>query len=136
MSALPSFAVEVAAPLGAEVRRFDIHTFEELASRVRELAYGRPVSASLLAVLAENQGTCSSKHRLLAAVAHELLEGLALLPRLLCLLRGARLGPLARRLDRAAVINVAGAPAPDEHPDRAREADADHREQRWERQEV
>lgn len=71
MSALPSFPIESTAPLGVEVRHLGIHTFGELAARVRELPYGRPVSASPLSVLVENAGTCSSKHRLLAAVAQE-----------------------------------------------------------------
>lgn len=71
MSALPSFPIGSSAPLGVEVRKFGIHTFGELAARVRDLPYGRPVSTSPIAVLVENVGTCSSKHRLLAAIAQE-----------------------------------------------------------------
>jgi hypothetical protein len=47
-------------------------TFDALAGFVRDLPYGRPRNAhDCLAVLEEGRGTCSAKHRLLAAVAHE-----------------------------------------------------------------
>lgn len=47
-------------------------TFIQLAERVRLLPYGRTAPiADPLVVLREKRGTCSSKHQLLAAVAHE-----------------------------------------------------------------
>lgn len=43
-----------------------------MATHVRGLAYGRPTQpGEPTAVLTEARGTCSGKHRLLAAVAHE-----------------------------------------------------------------
>jgi hypothetical protein len=47
-------------------------SFEQLAEHVRLLPYARTVnSQDLFAVLREGRGTCSSKHRLLAAVAQD-----------------------------------------------------------------
>lgn len=46
--------------------------FQSLAEHVRQLPYGRPADTQTIsAVLSEQQGTCSFKHRLLAAVAWE-----------------------------------------------------------------
>lgn len=68
---LPSFPIESDGPLSVDVRRFGMASFRGLVAHVKDVPYGRPESASLLAVLTENKGTCSSKHRLLAAVALE-----------------------------------------------------------------
>lgn len=47
-------------------------TFDQLAGFVRDLPYARLSNPlDCLAVLEEGRGTCSAKHRLLAAVAHE-----------------------------------------------------------------
>lgn len=53
-----------------EALRLGFRRFAELAARVQALPYGRPQNAGLFAVIHEQTGTCSSKHRLLAAVAH------------------------------------------------------------------
>jgi hypothetical protein len=59
-------------PLSRAAMRKGFATFEELAGFVRDLPYGRVSNAlDCLAVLAEGRGTCSAKHRLLAAVAQE-----------------------------------------------------------------
>lgn len=59
-------------PLSRAAMRKGCATFEELAGFVRGLPYGRVTDApDGLAVLAEGRGTCSAKHRLLAAVAQE-----------------------------------------------------------------
>ena len=71
MSALPSFSIKASAQLGGRVCQLGISAFGELTDRVRNIPYGRTNSSSPIAVLVENVGTCSSKHRLLAAVAHE-----------------------------------------------------------------
>lgn len=71
VSAPPSFPIEPSEPLGAEVWLLGIRTFGDLALHVRDIPYGRTVSALPGAVLLENVGTCSSKHRLLVSVARE-----------------------------------------------------------------
>lgn len=71
MAALPAFPIQASSPLCRDVRGFGVSTFAELTERVRAVPYGRPASTLSIAVLAENRGTCSSKHRLLAEVAHE-----------------------------------------------------------------
>lgn len=59
-------------PLTKEVRRLGFDHFLDLAEHIRQLPYGRPSDAGdFLSVLRELRGTCSFKHRLLAAVAHE-----------------------------------------------------------------
>ena len=61
-----------AGVLCEEVLARGFSTFDRLAEHVRALPYGRTGhDADLLSVLDEKRGTCSSKHRLLAAVAHE-----------------------------------------------------------------
>ena len=71
MNALPSFRLHASSPLSSEIRRLGLRTYGEFALRVRDIPYGRPASPLPLAVFVENVGTCSSKHRLLAEVAHE-----------------------------------------------------------------
>ena len=58
--------------LAEQVLGHGFDRFLALAQHVRHLPYKRPAGVrDLLAVLNEQQGTCSSKHRLLAAVANE-----------------------------------------------------------------
>jgi len=58
--------------LSRAARGFGCETFAEAAEAVRALPYGRVRDAQdIAAVLAERRGTCSSKHRFLAALAHE-----------------------------------------------------------------
>jgi hypothetical protein len=55
-----------------EVRSHGWNDFRALCEHVRALPYGRVShAADALSVLREHKGTCSSKHRLLAAVAHD-----------------------------------------------------------------
>jgi len=69
---MPDFSLSATGPLGRAARAMRIGTFMDLASHVRSLPYGRLRSPDLPhAVLVEGKGTCSSKHRLLAASAHE-----------------------------------------------------------------
>ncbi|HEX5513078.1 MAG TPA: hypothetical protein VFY81_01675, partial [Gammaproteobacteria bacterium] len=66
------FPLTDSQPLCRALRAFGLVTFEALAEQVRAVPYGRPQKPDeLLSVLTENRGTCSGKHRLLAAVAHE-----------------------------------------------------------------
>lgn len=59
-------------PLSCAALAKGFTTFEDFAEFVRGLPYGRTSNAiDVLTVLAEGRGTCSAKHRLLAAVAHE-----------------------------------------------------------------
>lgn len=67
-----NFALLGGHQLAEEARLRGFDHFLALAEHVRQLRYGRPTRANhLLAVLDEGQGTCSAKHRLLAAVAQE-----------------------------------------------------------------
>jgi hypothetical protein len=68
---LPTFEITAHSPLSQGVCRFGMTTFSQLTRRVLAIPYGRTSSDSSLAVLVENRGTCSSKHRLLAEVAQE-----------------------------------------------------------------
>ena len=55
-----------------DVRSREFESFEQLAEHVRQLPYGRTANTDdLLAVLRQGRGTCSAKHQLLAAVAHD-----------------------------------------------------------------
>ncbi len=66
------FPIGGEGPASAAARRAGFHTFRPLAQKIRSLPYGRPADGDdVSAVLKEGRGTCSSKHRLLAAVAHE-----------------------------------------------------------------
>ena len=72
VSAELDFEIVGGGPLAEEVRRHGFDHFLMLAEHVRQLPYGRPSCArDVSTVLEERRGTCSSKHRLLAAVAHE-----------------------------------------------------------------
>jgi hypothetical protein len=58
-------------PYSDEALRFGFSRFSALAASVHALPYGRPKdTADPFAIIREQTGTCSSKHRLLAAVAH------------------------------------------------------------------
>lgn len=67
-----SFPIRAAGALSEAVLGRGLGAFDQLAEFVRSLPYGRTTSTvDPLAVLQEYRGTCSSKHQLLAAVAHE-----------------------------------------------------------------
>lgn len=67
-----SFPIHAAGALSEAVIGRGFAAFDQLAEFVRSLPYGRTASTiDPLAVLHESCGTCSSKHQLLAAVAHE-----------------------------------------------------------------
>ncbi len=69
---LPDFGISGPGPLSNAARSHGCRSFVEIAERVRQLPYGRVRDSSdIAAVLAERRGTCSSKHRFLAALAHE-----------------------------------------------------------------
>jgi hypothetical protein len=71
-SQMLDFPIESAGPLSRDARSRGYRQFAVLAEAVRSLPYGRPRDPEdLLAVLEEARGTCSSKHRYLAALAHE-----------------------------------------------------------------
>jgi hypothetical protein len=66
------FPIEGTGPLSRDARSRGYRQFAEVAEAVRSLPYGRPRdSQNVLAVFEEQRGTCSSKHRYLAALAHE-----------------------------------------------------------------
>lgn len=67
-----SFPIHASGMLSEAVLGRGFATFDQLAGFVQSLPYARTTSTvDPLAALRENRGTCSSKHRLLAAVAHE-----------------------------------------------------------------
>lgn len=67
----PDFPIIASGSVTHAVLRLGIDHFQALAEHVLQLPYGRPATQDILSVLEEQRGTCSSKHRLLAAVAHE-----------------------------------------------------------------
>ena len=70
--AMLDFAISGTGQLSSEVRRLGFATFAQIAEHVRMLAYGRVANTGdALAILRCGRGTCSSKHRFLAALAHE-----------------------------------------------------------------
>jgi len=72
MSGPPNFRIHASGALSEAVRGEALAAFEQLAEYVRSLPYGRTSNTmDPLAVLRDKRGTCSSKHHLLAAVAHE-----------------------------------------------------------------
>ena len=67
-----SFPVTAAGALSEAVLGRGFSLFDRFAAFVQSLPYGRTANkASPLAVLEEGRGTCSSKHQLLVALAHE-----------------------------------------------------------------
>lgn len=72
MTSTLNFPIKGHGPIARKALQHGFTDFLSLAEHVRQLPYRRPVDKhDILAVLTEQQGTCSSKHRLLAAVAHE-----------------------------------------------------------------
>jgi hypothetical protein len=68
----PAFRINRCGPLSRAIVAQGYSDFTTLARAVCELPYGRPNQLEeVLSVLIEQKGTCSSKHRLLAALAHE-----------------------------------------------------------------
>lgn len=66
------FSIEAAGSLSKFVLAEGFSFFDEFAEYVRSLPYGRVApNTDGLAVLHQKVGTCSSKHQLLARVAHE-----------------------------------------------------------------
>jgi hypothetical protein len=66
------FAISESGPLSQAARARGYCGFAEIAEAVRALPYGRVEHPEdIAAVLGEHRGTCSSKHRFLAALAHE-----------------------------------------------------------------
>jgi len=66
------FPISGAGPLSQAVRLRGYRQFVDVADAVRALPYGRVGNSDdVLAVIEEGKGTCSSKHRFLAALAHE-----------------------------------------------------------------
>lgn len=66
------FPIPTVGPLSSAVRALGLSTFAQTAEYVRMVPYGRiGAGEDMLAVLRAGRGTCSSKHRLLAALAAE-----------------------------------------------------------------
>ena len=71
-SQAPDFPIVGSGPLSQVARSRGYYRFSEVADAVRALPYGRVRgSEDVAALLKQHQGTCSSKHRFLAALAHE-----------------------------------------------------------------
>jgi hypothetical protein len=69
---LPQVALQSVGPLSAEIIACGIPDFRAAGRYLQGLPYGRTVDrADFRAVLREGKGTCSTKHALLAALAHE-----------------------------------------------------------------
>jgi len=65
------FPLDAGRELGRACAALSLWTFDEAARHVEALAYRRPIGGHVAAVLEEGAGTCSSKHRFLAQLAHE-----------------------------------------------------------------
>jgi hypothetical protein len=66
------FPISSSGSLSSAVRALGLSTFAEVAEHVRALPYGRVTAGDdVLSVLRAGRGTCSSKHRFLAALAAE-----------------------------------------------------------------
>ncbi len=68
---LPEFALCGAGPAAMACRAQGLATYHQVAHQVLQLPYGRGAGRDDLAILAEGRGTCSTKHALLARLAHE-----------------------------------------------------------------
>ena len=69
---LPQLSLKPVGPVSAEFIGRDISDFRAAGRYLQALRYGRTVNrADFRAVLREGKGTCSTKHALLAALAHE-----------------------------------------------------------------
>jgi hypothetical protein len=72
MCVLFEFEINPVGELTRMVLELGMTSFNTLASYVQSLQYGRRVNKySTFSVLEEGCGTCSSKHQLLATIAHE-----------------------------------------------------------------
>ena len=70
--ALPYVPLQAAGPVSTEFIAHGITDFQAAGRSLQELPYGRTIDrADFRAVLREGKGTCSTKHALLAALAHE-----------------------------------------------------------------
>ena len=70
--ALPKVSFKPAGPLTAEIIARGVTDFQAAGRYLQALPYGRTANrADFSAVLREGRGTCSTKHALLAALAHE-----------------------------------------------------------------
>lgn len=69
---LPSFALHTEGPLGRRFAALGLDDYRDAARHVRDLPYGRNSDRSnWRLVLKEERGTCSTKHALIAELAHE-----------------------------------------------------------------
>jgi len=70
--ALPNVPLRAAGPVSAEFMARGITDFQAAGRYLQALPYGRTANrADFTAVLREGRGTCSTKHALLATLAHE-----------------------------------------------------------------
>jgi hypothetical protein len=70
--ALPQHSLTVTGPVSMEIVALGIHDFRAAGRYLHTLPYGRTADrADFFSVLREGKGTCSTKHALLAALAHE-----------------------------------------------------------------
>jgi len=77
---LPDFRIRTAGELGSRFLGLGLNDFRQAARWVHELPYGRTRErGDFTAVLSERRGTCSTKHALLAALAHEHGEAVVLM---------------------------------------------------------
>lgn len=68
---LPDFPLRSPGPATAVCLDHGLRDYRSAAARVARLPYGRGRDRDDLAILAEGRGTCSTKHALLARLAHE-----------------------------------------------------------------
>jgi len=69
---LPDFAIQAKGPVSLAFLQKGLDSFAQAAAFVKTLPYGRNVDKSnILCVLADNVGTCSTKHALLQNLANE-----------------------------------------------------------------
>lgn len=67
-----NFSLDSSGPCSETAQSLGYSRFAQIAQHIRALPYGRvPSEPHGLAVLREGQGTCSSKHQFLAALARE-----------------------------------------------------------------
>ncbi|PYZ96504.1 hypothetical protein CR205_12360 [Alteribacter lacisalsi] len=72
MARLHNFKIKSRMDVSTSFLRLGIHTFHEAADFVTKLPYGRNTDrADYTLVLKEKQGTCSTKHALLASLCEE-----------------------------------------------------------------
>lgn len=70
--ALPDASLKAGGPVTAAVRACGPTDFRAVGRYLHEIPYGRTTNrADFMSVLPEGRGTCSTKHALLAALAHE-----------------------------------------------------------------